>query len=212
MPLQSLLIAGRPFQLQLPDPAQMLDEAVTGEAQGRPGWDPYWGLLWAAAPLTAQLILQAAPRCQRALELGCGVGLTGIAALAAGLTVTFSDQSPEAVRLALSNAALNGHPHAQGLVFGWHQPPTQFAPCDFLFGSDILYDRAAHAPLLITLKRLLKPGGIVWIGDAGRANAGAFADAATADGWSLRLYDHRLLPVRQPEHLQFRLLVLEHGE
>ncbi|MFM7055842.1 MAG: class I SAM-dependent methyltransferase [Planctomycetota bacterium] len=212
MPTQSLQIAGRPFQLQLPDPTHMLDQAVTGEAQGRDGWDPYWGLLWAAAPLTAQLILQAPPRSQRALELGCGVGLTGIAALAAGLNVTFSDQSAEAVQLALSNAAMNGHPDSKGLVFGWHQPPADFAPCDFLFGSDILYDRKAHAPLLLTLKQLLTPGGIVWIGDAGRANAGAFTDAAAAAGWSVRLYDHRLLPIRQPQHLQFRLLVLEHEE
>ena len=212
MPLESLLIAGRPFQLRLPDPRQMLDEAVLGESQGRAGWDPYWGLLWAAAPLTAQLLLQAPPRCSRALELGCGVGLTGIAALAAGLATTFSDHSPEAVQMALQNAALNGYPHAAGLVFAWHQPPAESGTWDFLFGSDILYDRAAHHPLLITLRQLLSPGGTVWIGDAGRANAAAFAEAAAAAGWVVQLYNERLIPVRSVEHLQFRLIVLERSE
>jgi len=212
MPLESLLIAGRPFQLRLPDPQNLLDEAVLGESQGRAGWDPYWGLLWAAAPLTAQLLLQAPPHCSRALELGCGVGLTGIAALAAGLATTFSDHSAEAVQMALQNAALNGYPDAAGLVFGWHQPPAATGTWDFLFGSDILYDRAAHAPLLITLERLLSPGGRVWIGDAGRANAATFVASASAAGWRVQLYNERLLPVRSVEHLQFRLIVLERSE
>jgi len=209
MPIESLQVAGRPFELQLPDPERMLDDAIAGEAAGSSGWDAYWGLLWAAAPLTAGLLLQAAPRCRRALELGCGAGLTGIAALAAGLVVTFSDQSSAAVQLAQGNAARNGFPDAPGLIFGWEQPPAETGTWDFLFGSDILYDRSAHRPLLVTLQQLLAPGGIVWIGDAGRANAAVFAECATAVGWSVRLYDQRLLPVRGFEQLQFRLLVLE---
>lgn len=212
MPLESLLIAGRPFQLRLPDPRQMLEEAVLGESQGRAGWDPYWGLLWAAAPRTAQLLLQAPPRCSRALELGCGVGLTGIAALAAGLATTFSDHSREAVQMAIENAALNGYPDAAGLVFGWDQPPVELGTWDFLFGSDILYDRAAHHPLLVTLQQLLSPGGMIWIGDAGRANAVAFVETAAAADWVVRIYDERLQPVRSLEHLQFRLIVLERSE
>lgn len=209
MPLQHLEVAGRSFQLQLPDPERMLEDAVVGEATGRPGWDPYWGLLWAAAPLTAGLLLQAAPRCHRALELGCGVGFTGLAAMVAGLAVTFSDQSPAAVQMAQENAARNGFPNAPGMVFGWEQPPTGSGTWDFLFGSDILYDRSAHLPLLIALQQLLAPGGIVWIGDAGRANAALFAESAATAGWSVRLYDQRLLPTRSFEQLKFRLLVLE---
>ncbi|MEY3172592.1 MAG: hypothetical protein RLZZ436_505 [Planctomycetota bacterium] len=209
MPLESLQIAGHQLQLLLPDPQQMLEDAVAGEAEGSAGWDPYWGLLWAAAPLTAELILRAPPRCRRALELGCGVGLTGIAGLMAGLAVTFSDQSPAAVQMAQANAERNGYPGACGLVFGWDQPPRDSDGWDFLFGSDILYDRAAHQPLLTSLQQLLQPGGIVWIGDAGRANAAVFADSAAAAGWTVRLYDRRLLPVRSFEQLQFRLLVLE---
>jgi predicted nicotinamide N-methyase len=210
MPLERLQIAGRPFELLLPDPAAMLDDAVAGESSGRSGWDPYWGLVWAAAPITAELLLRATPRARRSLELGCGVGVCGVAALAAGLPVTFSDQSPDAVQMAQNNATRNGFPSVPGLAFDWNEPPIAAGQWDFLFGSDILYDRAAHAPLLATIQQLLYPGGRVWIGDAGRANAPLFADLATRNGWKIRLFDRGLQPVREFGHLQFRLLVIGH--
>jgi hypothetical protein len=53
---------------------------------------------------------------------------------------------------------------------------------------------------------------MVWIGDAGRANAAAFVEAAAAAGWIVQLYNERLLPVRSLDHLQFRLIALERSE
>lgn len=209
MPLQAYQIADREFQLLLPDPAVMLDEAVAGESTGRSGWDPYWGLVWSAGPITAELLLRGTPRCIRALELGCGVGVCGVAGLAAGLPVTFSDQSSAAVEVAQSNAAHNGFSNVPGLVFGWDDPPTGSGKWDFLFGSDILYDSAGHRPLLRTIRQLLAAGGRVWIGDAGRANAPLFVKLAEAEGWAVRLFDRQLRPVREFGHLSFRLIVME---
>ncbi len=49
-------IAGRSVELVLPaDPEQGLHDAVVAEAAGTSGCDPYWGLLWAAAPQTAEM-------------------------------------------------------------------------------------------------------------------------------------------------------------
>jgi predicted nicotinamide N-methyase len=209
MPLKSFQIAQREFQLLLPDPVEMLEEAVAGESVGCSGWDPYWGLVWSAGPITAELLLRGTPRCRRALELGCGVGVCGVAAIAAGLPVTFSDQSSAAVEMARGNAARNGFADVPGLVFGWDAPPASEGRWDFLFGSDILYDRAGHEPLLRTIRQLLRPGGRVWIGDAGRANAPLFVELAEADGWSVKLFDQQLRPVRDFGHLSFRLIVME---
>lgn len=209
MPLQTVTISGRSIEFELPDPDAMLNEAVAGEAAGTPGWDPYWGLLWAAATPTAKLMQFRPSSATTALELGCGVGLTGIAALQAGLDVTFSDQSPAAVQMACRNAERNGFPSAKGLAFDWQSPPSsQF---DLLFGSDILYDPRGHSPLLITLSRLLNPGGQVWIGDAGRAHAPAFVSLAQAAGWQVTNRDHHFRPIHQPAHLQYRLLILTKG-
>jgi predicted nicotinamide N-methyase len=208
VPLERVEVSGRIFELELPEPAALLEEAVVGERAGVSGWDPYWGLLWAAAPVTAGLLLRAAPRAERCLELGCGVGLVGLAGLAAGLSVTFSDQSGAAVAASLGNAERNGLAGAAGLVFGWDDVPA-VPGFDFIFASDVLYDRAGHEPLLNALEHLLLAGGVVWIGDAGRQHAEVFARSAEGRGWRVRLYDERLRPLSRPQQLQYRLLVLD---
>jgi len=205
---QTIAIAGHQITIDLPsDPEEMLEHALQGEAAGSSDWDPYWGLLWAASPATAELLLnQQWPVNLNALEIGCGVGLTGIAGLLAGMKVTFADHSSDAVRMAQANAAQNGFPNAAGLVFDWQQPPNQ--QFDFIFGSDILYDPAGHEPLLQTLSTMLSQNGQVWIGDAGRTNAPAFMEKAIRAGWQVELRDAKGQPVQNPPHLQFRLMMM----
>ena len=45
---------------------------------------------------------------RRIVEVGCGLGLPGIAALACGLRVTFTDYDATALRFAADNARANG--------------------------------------------------------------------------------------------------------
>ena len=205
---RTLSIAGRQIRFDLPaDPEELLQQALDGEAKGSCDWDPYWGLLWAAAPKTAEVILQHRwQKPLRSMELGCGVGVAGIAALMAGLDVTFADHAADAVRMAQSNAAQNGFSDAAGLMFDWQHPPAE--QFDFIFGSDILYDSAGHEPLLQTLKSMLSPGGEVWIGDAGRINAPRFVEQAIKAGWSVELRNAMNEPIKKPGHLEYRLIVL----
>jgi predicted nicotinamide N-methyase len=208
---QTLSLSGYEITIELPaDPEAMLQQALVGESAGASDWDPYWGLLWAAAPKTAELILRDSwPSHLSSLELGCGVGLTGIAALIAGLSVTFSDHAPEAVRMARSNAARNGFPETIGLVFDWQQPiDRQF---NFIFASDVLYDSAGHEPLLQTLSAMLSRNGQVWIGDAGRTNAPIFVEQALIAGWNIEPRDEQGQPLADPQHLQYRLIVMSRG-
>ncbi len=140
------------------------------------------------------------------MEVGCGVGLTGIAGLLAGLHVTFADHSPHAVAMAQANALRNGFPQAAGLVFDWREPPTE--QFEFIFGSDILYDASVHEPLLQTLDNMLSSEGYVWIGDAGRTNAPLFVERAVKANWKVELRNDTNQILQSPKHLQFRLIVL----
>jgi hypothetical protein len=87
------------------------------------------------------------------LELGCGSGLVGLACLAAGLEVTFSDYVPFTVELALENAARNGFANARGLVLDWRQPHDRQWP--LIVAADVTYDRTNIAPLLDVLEKML---------------------------------------------------------
>lgn len=206
---QTLSIADHEIMIELPSSQdQVLEEAIQCERSGSSDWDPYWGSLWATAPKTAAMILrQPWPTRLKALELGCGIGVAGIAALIAGHDVTFADHASSAVRLAVSNAALNGFSNMAGMVFDWQQPTTdQF---DFILASDVLYDAAGHEPLLSTLQAMLSHHGVVWIGDPGRVNAPRFAELAVRHGWCVELLDEFTELCPTPTHMQFRLLVLQ---
>ena len=116
---RTLNILGQNITFELPaSQDQLLEFAIASETSGSSDSDPYWGSLWETSPRTAAIILQHQwPTRLKALELGCGIGVTGIAALIAGHDVTFSDHATAAVRLAVHNAGLNGFPNATGKVF-----------------------------------------------------------------------------------------------
>jgi predicted nicotinamide N-methyase len=130
------------------------------------------------------------------LELGCGSGLVGLAALAAGWEVTFSDYVPQAVQLAVENAARNGFPNVRGLVLDWRSPPDE--KFSWILAADVTYDRTHIGPLLNTLERMLAPGGEAWLGDGGRGPVAEFLLTAGNRGWSASLLDECDRPMDEP--------------
>jgi predicted nicotinamide N-methyase len=185
-------IGSRTFKLLVPaHPDEFLNHLVEPIDASQPHLaDPYWAKLWPAAEHLAAAILGAPDRDpQSCLELGCGSGLAGLAALAAGWEVTFSDYVPQAVQLAQENAARNGFDRARGLVFDWSSPPALQFPR--IIAADVTYDRALLRPLLTALEKLLAPGGEAWIADAGRGPVAEFLRLAAERGWSVALLDER---------------------
>jgi predicted nicotinamide N-methyase len=206
---QTLSIADHEIVVELPSSQdQLLEEALQRERAGDSDADPYWGTLWATAPKLAAMVLRHTwPSRLKVLDLGCGLGVTGIAARIAGHEVTFADHASSAVRLAVSNAALNGFADTTGMVFEWEQPPTdQF---DFILASDVLYDAAGYESLLGTLQAMLSDEGVVWIGEPGRVIALGFIGLAVRHGWSVASLDEFAQPCPNPAQTQFRLLVLQ---
>lgn len=192
-----VVVAGRTVRLRLPlAPDDLLVDVATRDEPSES--DPYWGYLWPAASVLSDLILRASwPVGTRALELGCGSGLVGIAGLMAGLDVVFSDLVSEAVELSLQNALSNGFPDAKGLTIDWRHPLQ--GDYDVLFASDVLYHSELHRPLIETIGRLLKPGGVCWIADPGRVVAREFLSQLSDAGFRYELRnaegDEVLMPV-----------------
>src|SRR5438874_2969191 len=116
---EPVLVEGRTFMIGRPDESdRLLDHPAVRAAFAADEYLPYWADLWPAARMLAKGVLaEPWPGGLTVLEVGCGLGLPGIAALARGLRVIFSDYDATAVRFAANNARLNGFDNFMEMPF-----------------------------------------------------------------------------------------------
>lgn len=181
-------IAGREFKLAvLRDAAELLDHPHFEKLFIETDRLPYGLELWPASQVLSEMILTGEPGDHRhAIEIGCGLGLVGIAATIAGWHVRATDIDPMALDFARMNGELNGVAVAEWGELDWRNPPTD-RKYDRVFGADILYELVHHAPILSCVKQLLAPGGIAMISDPHRGVADRVADMALEAGFDVRI-------------------------
>jgi predicted nicotinamide N-methyase len=161
----------------------MLDHPAIRAAFERDEYIPYWADLWPSARMLAKAILaESWPTRLTALEVGCGLGLPGIAALARGLRVIFSDYDATAVRFASANAQLNGFDDFIERAFDWRDPPADLR-VDVLLGSDLIYEARHVEPLIELMRQVLAPGGLALWTDQDRKPAADLRAALGRLGW-----------------------------
>ncbi len=164
---------------------------------------PYWAELWPASIALASLCALQPDRFQRAtvLEVGCGLGLAGIAAAHCGASVTMTDYEKDALLFARYNATQNLPPDvAAGCVFkllDWREP-QELGRFDLILGADVLYEERNFAPLLDLVGRHLEHNGIAIFTDPGRTIAEQFLPRARARGYTVSSYHH---PVNAGKHV-----------
>ena len=193
--IHRLDVAGQTIDLVAPvDPDALLDDPIVEQRYKDDNYLPYWLIIWPSGLMMAERILNAAesppalppgeasPRC---IELGCGLGSTGIAAGRRGWHVTFTDYDPEAVDFAVHNALRNGIPteRVRGVHMDWRAPLAEQFP--WVLASDVLYERRLHPLLLSAVKALLAPSGTAWVSDPQRTSAEDFPLAAVESGFKV---------------------------
>jgi predicted nicotinamide N-methyase len=158
---------------------------LTDQAFDREELLPYWAELWSSSLALARVLAVRSLRGAPTLELGCGLGLTAVAAARAGGRVLATDWSAPAVELTARNAEANGL-ELEAMRVSWQEPePLQErAPWALVLASDVLYDRANVPLLLGLLPRLVGPRSEVLIADPGRPPAEEFLERA-GEGWEV---------------------------
>ncbi|WP_439473032.1 class I SAM-dependent methyltransferase [Brevundimonas sp.] len=131
---------------------------------------PYWAYGWGGGAALA-FYLQEHPEAvagRRVLDLGCGSGLVGVAAMKAGAALVLAvDIDPHAVVATQLNAEANGvavETMCADLLDG--PPPA----VEVVLAGDVFYSRALARRSLPFLRRCRDAGLSVLIGDPGRAS------------------------------------------
>jgi predicted nicotinamide N-methyase len=162
-------VAGRPdlSAFQAPDVFALWHawEAESGSQQDI----PYWATVWPAALMLAEYLSQVRETVagKTVLDLGCGGGIAGLAAVKAGAGRTIAnDIDPVALWMAERNADANQVRLETVCGDRLGTPPDPV--WDVILAADMFYEKTMAARMLAWLKAARNNGSTVFIADAGR--------------------------------------------
>jgi len=185
---ETIVAAGRTFVVCRPDAVdRLIDDPELGAASAVDEYMPYWASIWPAARVLAEAILQEPwPVSQtgekrHAVEIGCGLGLPGLAALACGFRVTFSDYDATSLRFVSESACANGFADFDTLQMDWRWPPADLQ-VPLLLAADVAYDQEMFAALAALMWQLLVPGGLCLMANGDRVQVPALGEALRVRG------------------------------
>jgi predicted nicotinamide N-methyase len=173
------LMIGRPV-----DYDRLIDDAAADPEQNL----PYWAELWPSGVALAAEIARdpAIVRGRRVLELGCGLGVTAIAAMRAGADLLVTDYSAEALALCSLNALEQAGAQPKTLRVNWRDPDPRLLDGEgfpVVLAADVLYERRDLEPLLALVEWVVAPAGVLWLAEPGRPPAAQFLESIGARGW-----------------------------
>ncbi len=152
---------------------------------------PYWADVWPSSIILAEKLIELAGAGRTALELGCGVGLSTLAATSAGFDVLSTDYYEDALDVTRANVFRNLGTIGRTRMVDWRHFPADLGTFDLVFASDVLYEKEYAELLPVLLLGLLAPAGIALIADPGRVAAPIFVDACASHGLEIRKKETR---------------------
>jgi predicted nicotinamide N-methyase len=156
---------------------------------------PYWAELWPSGRVLAEALVARDLAGLTVLELGCGLALPSIVAMARGATVLATDWYEEALEFARANARSALGRDLPTLLVDWRAPPADLvdqAPFDLVLAADVLYEPRNGPALAALLPHLVADDGEVWIADPRRPDAQRLWDLLDPAGWARITEDVRL--------------------
>jgi predicted nicotinamide N-methyase len=179
--------------LKVRDTNALLD-AITADDFSADERLPYWADIWTSSLALASFCLHETDlQGKHVLELGCGLGLAGIAAAKAGAIVTLSDYERDALDFARYNAFLNlsdeMFSRSTFLHFDWRHLPA-LRKFDMIIGADIVYERRNFFPLIDALTALLSQDGFAVFTEPGRSIGECFFQMLREESYRLETTSH----------------------
>jgi predicted nicotinamide N-methyase len=180
----SFRVAGRTIRLVQPEePDRLLDHPEVAAWNAAEDYMPYWAYLWPGAFLLGEAIAaEQWPEGTKALEIGSGLGFSGLVAVSCGLQVRFTDHDRTPFRFIEASARANGFDPSRysTALLDWRFPPDERYP--LILGADVTYEKRLVPLVAGVLAAMLEPGGVALITDPNRVAAEGFGEAVKALG------------------------------
>ena len=146
---------------------------------------PYWADLWPSSVALARHVSEEEHMAgRRAIELGCGVGLPSVIALARGADIVATDHYEAALDFARYNALVNLGRELHTRLLDWRAPRKQSSGYfDLVLIADVLYEQRNVAALTALIPTLLTPDGEVLLADPGRKDVPVFLEGMRDMGY-----------------------------
>ncbi|MBQ7617686.1 MAG: methyltransferase domain-containing protein [Desulfovibrio sp.] len=143
---------------------QHLDGLLKKKAIKNPLHDlPLWAKVWPSSFVLGWLLSKYAQEGQSLLELGCGLGITGLLATNYPLKkIVISDVNAEALNFARANVLQNhleDRLSVQRLDVNVREKLDDLPDFDLIIASELLYLKELHRPIIKLLEKKLKEDG-----------------------------------------------------
>ncbi|HYD50630.1 MAG TPA: methyltransferase [Terriglobales bacterium] len=182
--------------LQLADLSGLIDAEALLRDEDVPD-PPYWAHVWTGSRVLAHLVANTVEcRNRRAIDLGCGLGVAGLAAAQGGARVLLADRVFDAVQLAQANARLNGLA-VEVAVLDLLQSPLR-GSFDLCLAADVTYDPLLQAALADFFAARLSQVGEAWCVESVRTTDRGFSDALLRRGLCVEERDLSALDEGRP--------------
>ena len=197
--------ASKHFELTTVAEMNDLIEEITSEEFSADERLPYWAELWHSSIALSERLLEmnTSMEGKSVLDLGCGLGLTGIVAAQLGGSVTFTDIAEDALAFSRYNLMRNcDAPVVARCAFemiDWRLDAGR--TWDVILAADVIYETRMMDPLLQFFLRAISSGGRIMLAEPHRAVAENFLPILQRAGFTTHssekeiIWDHRKISV-----------------
>lgn len=151
---------------------------------------PYWAELWPSSLVMAEYLEknQHIVKSKKIIELGCGLGLSGIVAGMLGGKVLMTDYQQSALDFAAKNWSRNvGQINCSTHLLDWRQPDLQ-EKFDLILAADVAYESKVFPHLIRTFKKMVAPNGTILITEPNRKFARDFIEQLRKTDFEVESY------------------------
>jgi predicted nicotinamide N-methyase len=143
---------------------------------------PYWAEIWPSSIALTEYLWLKNIKDKKVLELGCGVGLAGIAAALCGADVLMTDYEEDALWFAKQNIRKNfNQVKCNGKIIvaplDWRTPKLT-ETYHLIIGSDLLYEKRNHRPIIKLISKYINENGEAVLTDPNRSTLNSFLKSA----------------------------------